>query len=59
MYDEVEEYNSRHPFNPIQDPSSQLIDMVLLLLTWYHLYRRQIPAKDEDDIKTLRKLADE
>ena len=27
-----------------------------MLLSWYHLYRRRIPAKDEDDIEQLTSL---
>jgi hypothetical protein len=27
-----------------------------MLLSWYRLYRRKFPAKDEDDIKDLSSL---
>jgi hypothetical protein len=55
---EVEEYNSQHPGSePLVDPSSELIDVCLLLLTWYRLFRRSAPAKDEDDIQELQELA--
>jgi hypothetical protein len=39
------------------DPSAELIEVVLTLLTWYHLARRRSPPKDEDDIKELTRLA--
>jgi len=39
------------------DPSAQLIEVVITFLTWYHLYRRRNPPKDEDDIKQLTVLA--
>ena len=57
---EVEEYN-RLPVNPaaepLVDPSSDCIDVTLLLLTWYRLLRRCDPPKDEEDINELQELA--
>ncbi len=38
---EVEEYNRLNPAEePLVDPSSDCIDVTLLLLTWYRLFRR-------------------
>ena len=55
---EVEEYNRLNPAEePLVDPSSDCIDVTLLLLTWYRLFRRSAPAKDEDDIQELQELA--
>ena len=56
---EVEEYNRLNPAEePLVDPSSDCIDVTLLLLTWYRLFRRCDPPKDEEDIKELNELAD-
>jgi hypothetical protein len=56
---EVEEYNRLNPTEePLVDPSSACIDVTLLLLTWYRLFRRCDPLKDEDDLKELQELAD-
>ena len=58
VHPEVEEYSSQHPGSePLVDPSSELIDVCLVLLTWYRLFRRSAPAKDEDDIQELQELA--
>ncbi len=57
---EVEEYN-RLPVNPAAepfvDPSSDCIDVTLLLLTWYRLFRRCDPTKDEEDINELQEVS--
>jgi hypothetical protein len=42
---------------PLVDPSSDCIDVTLLLLTWYRLFRRSDPPKDEEDINELQELA--
>ncbi len=42
---------------PLVDPSSDCIDVALLLLTWYRLFRRCDPPKDEADINELQELA--
>ena len=56
---EVEEYNRLNPTKePLVDPSSVFIDVTLLLMTWYRLFRRCDPPKDEEDIKELNELAD-
>ena len=55
---EVEEYNRQNPEEePLVDPSSDCIDVTLLLLTWYRLFRRCDPPKDEEDINELQELA--
>ena len=41
----------------VSDPSAECISVVHTFLTWYHLYRRRNPPKDEDDIKELTNLA--
>ena len=56
---EVEDHNRKHPREePVVDPSLELIEVVLQLLSWYHLFRRRNPQKDEDDIKDLRLMAE-
>ena len=45
-----------YPFDPIVDPSSERIGIVLLLIDWYLLFRRRFPPKDEVDIKDLQVL---
>jgi hypothetical protein len=52
-------HNLKNPFQPIHNPSQELVSMSLLLLSWYLLYRRQMPSKDEEDIKTLKELGEE
>ena len=55
---EVEEYNRLNPAEePLVDPSCDCIDVTLLLLTWYRLFRRCDPPKDEEDINELQELA--
>ena len=55
---EVEEYNRLNPTErPLVVPSSVCIE-VTLLMTWYRLFRRFDPPKDEEDIKELNELAD-
>jgi hypothetical protein len=54
---EVEDYNRLNPAaEPLVDPSSDCIDVILLLLTWYRLFRRCDPPKDEEDIDELQEL---
>ncbi len=55
---EVEEYIRLNPAEePLVDPSFDCIDVTLLLLTWYRLFRRCDPPKDEEDINELKELA--
>ena len=55
---EVEAYNAQKaPADHVADPSAEIISVVHSFLTWYHLYRRRNPPKDEDDIKELTDLA--
>ena len=54
--EEVEEYNRRNPVMHIVDASPMMVDITIMLLSWYQLYRREFPAKDEEDIKDLGTL---
>ncbi len=54
---EVEEYNSQNPFNPVTDPSDECIGIVLSLTEWHHLYRQRFQPKDEVDIQDLQDLS--
>jgi hypothetical protein len=59
LTDEVEEHNAANQFiHHAVDPSSKMVDITIMLLSWYHLYRRKIPAKDEEDIKDLTTLGE-
>jgi hypothetical protein len=59
LADEVEHYNQKHPTQePIVDPCLELIQIVLQVLSWYHLFRRRNPPKNEDDIKDMRTMAE-
>ena len=52
---EVEEYNTNHPMdNPIVDPTTEMIEVTMILVTWYRLFRKCDPPKDEEDIKELK-----
>ena len=53
---EVEEYNKRNPVRRIVDPSSMMVDITIILLSLYQLYRRKFPAEDEEDIQDLGTL---
>jgi hypothetical protein len=56
---EVQEYNRQNPIEePLVDPSSDVIEVTLLLSTWYHLFRLCDPPKDEDDLKEIQELGD-
>ena len=57
LLEEVEEYNRANPFDPITDPSEECIGMVLLLINWYHLFRRRFPPKDQVDIQALQDMS--
>ncbi len=53
---EVEEYSRQNPREePLVDPSSEVFEVTLLLLTWYRLFRRCDQAKD---VKELQELGD-
>jgi hypothetical protein len=56
LTEEVEEYNRINPLVRIVDPSPMMVEITIMLLSWYRLYRRKFPAKDEDDIKDLSSL---
>ncbi len=47
------------PFNPVFDPSSELIGITMLFIQWYHLYRRRYPPKDGVNIKVLTNLGEQ
>ena len=55
---EVEEHNKKNPVFRIVDPSSIMVEITIMLLSWYTLYRRKFPAKDEEDIKDLSTLGE-
>lgn len=57
LTEEVDEHNRKNPFNPVIDPSPELVDITMLLISWYHLYRRRNPPKDEDDIRDFQGLS--
>jgi hypothetical protein len=40
------------------DPSAELIEVTLMLLSWYHLLRQRRPPKDDRDIADLRTMAE-
>ena len=56
LTDEVGEYNLSNPLGRISDLSPMMVDITVQLLSWYHLYRRRFPAKDEEDLKDLDAL---
>jgi len=53
MTDEVEEYNSANPLGRTSDPSPKMVNIAVMLLSWYHLYCRRFPSKDEEDLRIL------
>ena len=53
MTDEVEEYNSANPLGRTSDPSPKMVNIAVMLLSWYHLYRRRFPSTDEEDLRIL------
>ena len=56
LTEEVEEHDRRNPVALIVDPSHMMVEITIMLLSWYQLYRRKFPAKDEEDIKDLGNL---
>jgi len=58
LTEEVEEHNATNPVMRIVDPSPMMVDVTIMLLSWYQLYRRKFPAKDEEDIKDLGTLGE-
>ena len=55
---EVEAHNRKNAqADHVVDPSAEVIGVVNTLLTWYRLFRRRSPAKDEEDLKSLTTLA--
>ena len=51
LTNEVEEHNRRNPVAPIVNPSPMRVEITIMLVSWYQLYRRKFPSKDEEDIK--------
>jgi hypothetical protein len=56
LEDVVQEYNRKHPLPSVVNPSSELIEITLLFIQWYQLYRRWYPPKDKVDIQDLARL---
>jgi len=55
---EVEAHNrNKAQADHVGDPSAELIGIVMTLLSWYRLFRRRSPAKDEEDLKRLTALS--
>ena len=51
LTDEIEEHNAGIRFiHHVVDPSSKMVDITIMLLSWYRL------SKDEEDIKDLTTL---
>ncbi len=49
---EVQEYNRQNPRKePLVDPSSDVLEVTLLLSTWYRMFRGCNPPKDMDGLK--------
>ena len=42
LTEEVEEYNRMNPLVRIVDPSPMMVEITIMLLSWYQLYRRKI-----------------
>jgi hypothetical protein len=53
LEDVVQEHNQNFPLRPVHDPSKELIEITMLFIRWYMLYRRRFPPKDEVDIKEM------
>ena len=53
LTEEVEEHNKRNPVARIVNPSPMMVEITIMLLSQYQLYRRKFPAKGEEDIKDL------
>ncbi len=54
---EVEEYNRLNQRKePLVDPSSDVIEVTLVLLTWYRLFRWWNAPKDEDGLKDFARI---
>jgi len=59
LTDEVEEHNASNRFiHWVVDPSPKMVNITITLVSWYQLYRRKFPAKDEEDIKNLSNLGE-
>lgn len=58
LEDVVQEHNRNYPLRPVYDPSKELIEITMLFIRWYMLYRRRFPPKDAVDVKELIGLGD-
>ena len=53
LTDEIEEHNAGIRFiHHVMDPSSKMVDIIIMLLSWYRLYRRKFPARMRKKSKT-------
>ncbi len=58
LADEVAAFNLQNPRSPVVDPSAELIEITLMLLSWYYLFRRRNPPKTDCDLADLRMMAE-
>ena len=58
LADVMLEHNRENPFNPVFDPSSELIGITMLFIQWYNLYQRRFPPKDEMDVQDMTILGE-
>ena len=56
LTEEVTAYNRQNPFSRISDSSPNMVQNIIILISQYGVYRRRIPAKDEEDIQDLDTL---
>ena len=59
LTEEVVEYKQTKSLRALMrifDPRPDMVQIVIIVLSWYGLYRRRIPAKDKDDIQDLDTL---
>ncbi len=59
LADVVAEHNRNYPLRPVYDPSKELIEITMLFIQWYMLYRRRFPPKDEVDVKDMVALGEQ
>ncbi len=59
LEDVVHEHNQNYPLRPVYDPSKELIEITMVFIRWYMLYRRRFPPKDAVDVKEMIGLGDQ
>jgi hypothetical protein len=59
LADVVAEHNQNYPLHPVSDPSKELIEITMLFIRWYMLYRRRFPPKDDVDVKDMVALGEQ